>query len=562
MPLFSSGEYLRAIEKRAMAEVITKVLYPDDNHPEGKSLRLKQQYFFVSATVQSIVRQHRLEHGNVLDFAKYHMLHINDTHPALVIPELMRIFMDEDALSWDQAWNIVTNCVAYTNHTVLPEALERWQQELIISLLPRIWSILDEINRRWCAFISARMPQQTENMAIIWGGQVRMAQLCVCACCSVNGVSALHTEILCSDIFSGAYSLMPEKFKNVTNGVDHRRWLAQSNPQLAELLYELTGDFTLEPNKLKILENFEDDERVLARLHEIKVRNKERFAQYILREQGIMLNTNAVFDMQVKRLHEYKRQLLNVLNICRLYNMLRANPHMPFQPRCFIFAAKAASGYYAAKRIIRLICSLSQQINSDPVCQGKLQVLFLENYRVSLAEKLIPAADISEQISTAGKEASGTGNMKFMLNGAITIGTYDGANVEMFDILGDENMFLFGLNAQQTAALHCSGYDPGAFLERSDTLKAVFDMLNRGFSDGVSYRDITERLLLGANADEYLLLADFESYCAAHDKICEAYFDRITWQRMALHNIARAGVFSADRSIREYADKIWHVEHR
>ena len=564
MSLFSNGEYLRALERRAMAEVITKVLYPEDNHPEGKSLRLKQQYFFVSATVQSIVREHRKQYGTVKNFAEKHILHINDTHPALAIPELMRILMDEDGLSWDEAWSIVTRSFAYTNHTVLPEALERWPQELVASLMPRIWSILQEINNRWCARVGRLLPSSTAAMAVIWGGEVRMANLCVCACCAVNGVSALHSDILKKDIFPGAYSIMPEKFTNVTNGIDYRRWLCQSNPGLHELICSLIGDkYMTVPDELRKLERFSSDSGVLARMAAVKKENKLRFADLIKRTQGIVLNTDAVFDVQVKRLHEYKRQLLNVLHICRLYSELLSDPGREFLPRTFIFGAKAASGYAAAKQIIRLICSLSRQINSDPVCRDRLQVFFLENYNVSMAEPLFPASDISEQISTAGKEASGTGNMKFMMNGCVTIGTLDGANVEMHDVLGDDNMFIFGLDAAGAASLLRSGYDPGTYLRRSESLKNTFDMLSRGFSDGVSYRDIVDRLMLGGSRpDEYLLLADYESYCQTHDRIDEAYKDRARWQRMALINTARSGIFAADRSIRSYADYIWHVPHR
>ena len=539
MSYYSRGEYLKAVEQQAMAEVIAKVLYPDDNHYEGKSLRLKQQYFFVSATVQSIVRQHRAQYGTLRNFHEKHVIQINDTHPTLVIPELMRILLDVEGYSWNDAWNIVTHTVAYTNHTVLAEALERWPQGLIENLLPRIW----------------------------WNGEVRMANLCVCACYAVNGVSALHSEILKQDVFHDAYTMRPEQFKNVTNGVDHRRWLSQINPKLDALVKECTGgdDYLLHPEAIRGLEKYKDDQSVLSQLEAIKKENKRRFAAYVARESGVVLNTDAVFDVQVKRLHEYKRQLLNVLHIIHLYNQLRDNPNMEFTPQTFLFGAKAAPGYHVAKKIIQLINSLSAQINADPICKDKLQVVFLENYRVSLAEKLMPASEISEQISTAGKEASGTGNMKFMMNGALTIGTLDGANVEMHQQLGDENIFLFGLTADQVVQLKNQGYIPANYYNSNPAIKRVLDQIRAGFGDGVDYNDIADRLLIGAGgspADEYLLLADFDSYCQAHRRAIETYADRKLWNQMSLINIARSGIFAADRSIRDYASDIWHVPTR
>ena len=566
MSLFSQGEYLRAIEQRAMAEVLAKVLYPDDNHYEGKSLRLKQQYFFVSATIQSILANHRAMYGTVKNFAAKHVIQINDTHPALVIPELMRILMDEDGLGWDEAWEIVTNCVAYTNHTVLSEALERWPQGLVESLLPRIWTILDEINRRYIASLTIQLNgdmSRVSRMAIIWDGEVRMANLCICACFSVNGVSALHSEILRKDLFVDAAALTPLRFKNVTNGIDHRRWLTQSNPGLHTLIHDLCGDdYLTHAGQLKKLERYKDDSAVLSRLDQIKRENKLRFAEYLQKSSGIQLNTDAVFDVQVKRLHEYKRQLLNVMHICYLYNRLRDDPNQDFLPRTFIFGAKAAAGYAVAKRIIRLICSLSQQINNDPICKDKLQVFFLENYRVSLAEHLIPASEVSEQISTAGKEASGTGNMKFMMNGALTIGTMDGANVKIFETVGPENMFLFGLHADEVAAKR-KNYDPNTYFYSDGDIRRVLERFSDGFDDGVSYSDITQKLLFGAGgpADEYMLLADFASYRDAQSRLAAAYPDRSAWNRCALLNIARSGIFAADRSIANYADDIWKVKH-
>ena len=562
MSLYSRGEYLKAVEQQAMAEVIAKVLYPDDNHYEGKSLRLKQQYFFVSATVQSIVKQHRAQYGTLRNFHEKHVIQINDTHPTLVIPELMRILLDVEGYSWDEAWYIVTHTVCYTNHTVLAEALERWPQALIQDLLPRIWQILKEIAHRYQRELEGRYggdQDKIANMAIIWGGEVRMANLCVCACQYINGVSALHSDILKRDVFRDAYLAQPDKFKNVTNGIDHRRWLSQINPRLDALIRECTGGdrYLLHPESLRDLEKYRDDQSVLQRLEEIKGENKRRFASYVARESGVLLNTDAVFDVQVKRLHEYKRQLLNVLHIVHLYNQLRDNPSMDFTPQVFLFGAKAAPGYHVAKEIIQLINSLADQINSDPVCKDRLQVVFLENYRVSLAEKLMPASEISEQISTAGKEASGTGNL--------TIGTLDGANVEMHQQLGDENIFLFGLTADQVAERRRQGYRSLDYYQQNQAIKRVIDQISAGFRDKVTYTDLTNRLLFGAGgspADEYMLLADFDSYCAAHRRSLEVYANRLRWNQMSLINIARSGIFAADRSIRDYARDIWHVPTR
>ena len=570
MSLYSRGEYLKAVEQQAMAEVIAKVLYPDDNHYEGKSLRLKQQYFFVSATAQSIVRQHRAQYGTLRNFHQKHVIQINDTHPTLVIPELMRILLDVEGYSWDEAWHIVTNTVCYTNHTVLAEALERWPQNLIESLLPRIWEILKEIAARYQRQLEGYFGgdmNRVSRMAIIWGGEVRMANLCVCACSAVNGVSALHSDILKRDVFHDAYLRQPDQFKNVTNGIDHRRWLSQINPKLDALIRECTGSdaYLLHPESISGLEKYKDDSAVLDRLESIKQENKRRFAGYVARESGIILNTDAIFDVQVKRLHEYKRQLLNVLHIVCLYQQLRDDPNMDFTPQTFLFGAKAAPGYHVAKQIIQLINSLAAQINADPVCKDKLQVVFLENYRVSLAEKLMPASELSEQISTAGKEASGTGNMKFMMNGALTIGTLDGANVEMHQQLGDENIFLFGLTADQVEERRRQGYRSLDYYQQDPVLKRVLDQISAGFSDGRAYTDLTNRLLFGGGggiADEYMLLADFDSYCQAHRRSLEVYKDRRAWDQKSLINIARSGIFAADRSIRDYARDIGHVPTR
>ena len=569
MNLFGQGEYLKASEEETMAETIAKVLYPEDNHIEGKSLRLKQQYFFVSATIQSITAKHLDTYGTLKNFHEKNVIQINDTHPTLVIPELMRILIDDTGMNWDDAWYITTRSVAYTNHTVLAEALERWPQTLMERRLPRIWQIIQEISNRWQRKVEDYYhdPAKTKRMAIIWDGEVRMANLCVCACQAINGVSALHSDILKRDVFRDAYQAQPDKFKNVTNGIDHRRWLSQINPKLDALIKDCTGgdQYLLHPDALRDFESFKDDPSVLQQLGAIKDENKRRFAAWVSRESGVILNTDAIFDVQVKRLHEYKRQLLNVLHIVHLYNQLQDNPNMDFRPQTFLFGAKAAPGYHVAKEIIQLINSLAAQIAKDPVCKDKLQVVFLENYRVSLAEKLMPASELSEQISTAGKEASGTGNMKFMMNGALTIGTLDGANVEMHQQLGDENIFLFGLTTDQVNQRKRDGYRSLDIYQQNQALKRVIDRITAGFGDGASYSSLTNRLLFGAGggmADEYMLLADFDSYCAAHQRALSTYADHQRWNQMSLINIARSGIFAADRSIRDYAQDIWHVPTR
>ena len=566
MQLFSQGQYLKANEERAMADSISTILYPEDNHYEGKSLRLKQQYFFVSATIQSITRKHIQQYGTLKNFHEKNVIQINDTHPTLVIPELMRILIDDAGMGWDEAWHITTHCVAYTNHTVLSEALEVWPQQLFETLLPRVWQILQEISRRWQQQVEEfyHDPVKTAKLAIIWDGGVRMANLCIAGSMAVNGVSALHSEILRKDLFKDACQMMPDKFKNVTNGIDHRRWVPQINPGLDGLLRDLIGEgYLTHPQELKKLEAYAGDKAVLERLEDIKKQNKLAFAAFARKHQGVVLNTDAIFDVQVKRLHEYKRQLLNALQIIYLYQRLQDDPSLDLPPQTFLFGAKAAPGYAVAKRIIHLINSLADQINSDPLCKDRLQVVFLENYRVSLAEVLMPASEVSQQISTAGKEASGTGNMKFMMNGALTLGTLDGANVEMHQVLGDENMFLFGLTADEAARLRQS-YDPYLLYTRDPVLHRVLDQLKTGFRDGVSYEDLYQRLLYGADcpADQYLLLADFASYCAASHRVVDTYADREKWNRMSLHNIARSGIFSADRSIADYADTIWHVPYK
>ena len=567
MKLFSQGQYLHAAEERAMADAISQVLYPEDNHYEGKSLRLKQQYFFVSATIQSIVRKHIQQYGTVKNFHEKNVIQINDTHPTLVIPELMRILVDDAGMDWDEAWHIVTHCVAYTNHTVMAEALEVWPQQLFETLLPRVWQILQEIARRWQQQVEDfyHDPAKTAKLAIIWDGGVRMANLCIAGSMAVNGVSALHSEILRKDLFKDACRMMPDKFKNVTNGIDHRRWVSQINPGLDSLIRDLTGGdgYLTHPMDLKKLEQYVGDTSVLARLDDIKKANKQAFADFAKKQQGVVLNTDAIFDVQVKRLHEYKRQLLNVLQIIYLYQRLQDDPDLSIPPQTFLFGAKAAPGYAVAKRIIHLINSLADQVNSDPLCRDRLQVVFLENYRVSLAEMLMPASEVSQQISTAGKEASGTGNMKFMINGALTVGTLDGANVEMHELLGDENMFLFGLKADEVEHLRHT-YDPQLLYQRDPVLRRAVDTLKTGFRDGVTYEDIWQRLLADTDgpADQYMVLADFAAYCDAESRMRHTYEDRNRWNAMSLTNIARSGVFAADRAIAQYADTIWHVPYK
>ena len=567
MKLFSQGQYLHAAEERAMADAISQVLYPEDNHYEGKSLRLKQQYFFVSATIQSIVRKHIQQYGTVKNFHEKNAIQINDTHPTLVIPELMRILVDDAGMDWDEAWHIVTHCVAYTNHTVMAEALEVWPQQLFETLLPRVWQILQEIARRWQQQVEDfyHDPAKTAKLAIIWDGGVRMANLCIAGSMAVNGVSALHSEILRKDLFKDACRMQPDKFKNVTNGIDHRRWVSQINPGLDSLIRDLTGGdgYLTHPMELKKLEQYVGDTSVLARLDDIKKANKQAFADFAKKQQGVVLNTDAIFDVQVKRLHEYKRQLLNVLQIIYLYQRLQDDPDLSIPSQTFLFGAKAAPGYAVAKRIIHLINSLADQVNSDPLCRDRLQVVFLENYRVSLAEMLMPASEVSQQISTAGKEASGTGNMKFMINGALTVGTLDGANVEMHELLGDENMFLFGLKADEVEHLRHT-YDPQLLYQRDPVLRRAVDTLKTGFRDGVTYEDIWQRLLTDTDgpADQYMVLADFAAYCDAESRMRHTYEDRNRWNAMSLTNIARSGVFAADRAIAQYADTIWHVPYK
>ena len=566
LDLFDKGEYHKAVEQENLAKNIVEVLYPNDNHYAGKELRLKQQYFFISASIQAAIAKFKKAHSNLHDLPKKVTFQLNDTHPTMTVAELMRILVDEENLSWDEAWDITTHTCAYTNHTIMAEALEKWPMELFSRLLPRIYQIVEEINKRYCAALIERFgndPQKIRDMAIIADGQIRMAYLAIVGSHSVNGVAALHTEILKKQELKNFYEIYPEKFNNKTNGITQRRWLGHANKKLADLITKTIGNgWITELTELEKLLPYAEDENFRRRFMEIKKANKVALAKYIKETKGIDINPDSIFDIQVKRLHEYKRQLLNVLHIIALYQKLQDDPNAITQPHTFLFGAKAAPGYAVAKRIIRLINSLADQIDHDPICKDKLQVVFLENYRVSLAEQLMPASEVSQQISTAGKEASGTGNMKFMMNGALTIGTLDGANVEMHQQVGDENIFLFGLKAQEVSEKKQKGYRAYEYYMRDGVLKAVVDQLTQGYGDGVSYSDLANRLLFGANggpADEYMLLADFQSYREAHERAGQAYRDPKRWNQMALLNIAKSGVFAADRSIREYAQNIWHV---
>lgn len=563
MNLFSQGQYVQALQKNTDAEVISKVLYPSDDHDEGKLLRLSQQYFLVSATLQNIISDHLTTYGSLYNFADKVAIHINDTHPALCIPELMRIFMDVYSYSWDAAWSIVTRVVSYTNHTVLPEALEKWNVDLFRLKLPRIYMIVEEINRRLCADLWNMYPgdwDRISRMAIVGYSQIRMANLSVAGSHMVNGVSRLHSEILKKSVFHDYYKAMPYKFTNVTNGIAHRRWLCYSNPGLSALLDETIGDgYRHDPEKLSDFAAYANDASVLARLAEIKAENKRRFCAKLLEKGGVAVDPASIFDVQVKRMHEYKRQLLNVLKIVTYMNELRANPNADIAPTTFFFGGKAAPGYYMAKDIIKLIWSLGQEIERDPKLREIIRVVYLEDYNVSTAEILMPASDISEQISLAGKEASGTGCMKFMINGALTIGTMDGANVEMAEAVGADNIFIFGLRAEEVDELWKNGYSSLSYYQGNDRLRGVMDALGRGFA-GNSFANIVGYLLYGHGvSDPYMCLADYDSYLAVSDAMRKTYADRTAWQKKSLVNIARAGHFAADRSIREYAENIWHI---
>ncbi len=567
MSAFSRGDYAKALESNTIAEVISKVLYPADEHIEGKTLRLRQQYFFVSASLQSVVNAHLKKYGTLDNFADKAAIHINDTHPALCVPELMRILMDEHGYGWDDAWKITTETLTYTNHTVMSEALERWSEHLFNQQLPRIYQIVCEINRRLMLLLNEKYAgdiPKIEYMAVIANGEVRMANLCLTACHTVNGVSKLHSDILTQSIFHDYYNIMPEKFTNVTNGIAYRRWLCQSNPELTDYLSELIGnDFKKDATKLEGLLKYYDNKEVLEKLAEIKHKNKVRLADYIAKTNGIKVNPDSIFDIQIKRLHEYKRQLLNVLHIIYLYNRLKENPNLDIPARTFVFAAKASSGYFMAKQIIRLIHAVADLVNADPAIQNKIKVVFIEDYKVSLAEIIIPAADISEQISIAGKEASGTGNMKLMINGAVTIGTMDGANVEIFEQVGADNMFLFGMTADQVEDLWRRGYNPVNYYNENKELKEVIDMLDSG-ALGATFPDIKKALLTNSNgvADAYMTLADFADYVRAQNLVSETYKDKTKFGNMSLINIAKAGIFSSDRAVLEYANNIWHTDNK
>lgn len=565
MKLFSQGDYLRCMQEENEAEVISKVLYPADNHYEGKSLRLKQQYFLVSASLQNIVKDHKHRYGPLSLLPQQAAIHINDTHPALAIPELMRILMDENGFTWDDAWNITTNTFAYTNHTVMAEALETWQEDLIARRLPRIHMIIKEINRRFCEDLWNRYPGQhqlIDSMSVISNGTVRMANLSVIGSHSVNGVSALHSDILKNSVFNGFYQLWPNKFTNVTNGIAHRRWLCQSNPELCSLLNDCIGDgYVKDANELSKFKKFENDKSVLKQLSEIKQLKKKQFVDYAYRKEGVIIDPDSVFDVQAKRMHEYKRQLLNVMNIISLYSDLKDNPDLDVLPQTFIFGAKAAPGYLMAKQIIKLICYLSEDIKRHPKIHEKLNVVYMEDYNVTMAEKLMPASEVSEQISLAGKEASGTGNMKFMINGAITIGTLDGANVEMSEAVGEDNIFIFGLRADEVEEMWTKGYNASLYYNQDNRLRRIIEALIKGFN-GESFSDMANYLLTGTPvADPYMCMADFESYYATQKKVKEMYaHDKQQWAKISLNNIAASGFFSADRSIKEYAENIWNLK--
>lgn len=564
MQSFSQGDYARAVARDTQAEMITKVLYPNDNHAEGKSLRLKQQYLLVSAAMQNIVKDHIANYKDLHTLPEHSAIHINDTHPALCIPELMRILMDEHNFSWDDAWSVVKESCAYTNHTVLSEALESWPEDLIQRTLPRLYSIIQEINRRFCneSFESCRDLDKVSKMAIMAYSQIKMANLAVVGSHNVNGVSALHSDILKKDLFNDFYTLNPSKFGNVTNGIAHRRWLCQSNPQLSKLIKDCIGDgFIKDASCLEKFADFADDKSVLNELGKIKAEKKKEFSDFLLKNSGIKINPETRFDVHVKRLHEYKRQLLNALKIISMYVDLRINPDMEFTPQTFIFGAKAAPGYYTAKEVIKLIYMLGQEIDKQPKIREKLRVVFLDNYCVTTAEKLIPSAEISQQISLAGKEASGTGNMKLMINGALTVGTLDGANVEMYESVGADNIFIFGLKENEVARLWQTGYNSTQYYLNSQKLKGVVDALNVGFN-GVAFSNIANYLLRGATvADPYMCFVDFKDYLKVCSVMDKTYADKDKWNRMSLINIAKAGRFAADRAIKEYADNIWHMSN-
>ena len=567
---FDKGDYQKAVEQENLARTICEVLYPNDNHMAGKELRLKQQYFFVSASIQRAVMKYMEKHDDIRKIHEKVVFQLNDTHPTVTVAELMRILMDEYNLSWDEAWDVTTKSCAYTNHTIMSEALEKWPLELFSRLLPRIYQIIEEINRRFVLQIQAAYPDdnsKVEKMAIIYDGQVKMAHLAIAAGFSVNGVAKLHTEILKHQELKDFYEMMPEKFNNKTNGITQRRFLLHGNPLLAQWITDKIGDDWITNLKhINELSVYADDELSQKEFMNIKYKNKVRLAKYIKEHNGIEVDPRSIFDVQVKRLHEYKRQLLNILHVMYLYNKLKQNPGMDFYPRTFIFGAKASAGYMRAKSIIKLINSVGDVINNDASINGKIKVVFIENYRVSNAEIIFAAADVSEQISTASKEASGTGNMKFMLNGALTLGTMDGANVEIVDEVGEENAFIFGLSSDEVIAYEHNGqYNPRDIYNSDADIRAVLTQLVDGtYSQGnfEEFRDIYNSLLdgQGGRPDMYFILKDFRSYAEAQERVEAAYKDEKKWARSAMLNTAKSGKFSSDRTIKEYAKEIWHLD--
>jgi len=561
MKLFNEGAYMRAVEQNAMAEVISKVLYPADDHVEGKSLRLKQQYFLVSASIQDIVKNHLRVYGTLDNLPDMAAIHINDTHPALSVPELMRLMLDECGYSWDDAWSIVNRTIAYTNHTVMREALECWPLELFKRRLPRIYQIVCEIDNRYRALVWEQFhdAERVERMAVIANDQVRMANMCVMASHKVNGVSRLHSDILCKTVFNDFYSQSPQKFVNVTNGIAHRRWLCQANPRLSSLITELIGDeYVLHAENLKKLNKYKNDKAVLGRLEEIKRQNKQDLAAHVKALTGAVINPDSMFDVQVKRLHEYKRQHLNALHILSDYLAIKEKGPAGFTPTTYIFGAKAAPGYFVAKQIIQFICKLGEMIDRDPVARELIKIVYLEDYNVTTAELLMPAAEVSEQISLCGTEASGTGNMKLMLNGAVTLGTLDGANVEIFEAVGKDNMFLFGLTTEQVDDLRRIGYNPREYYNNNAVLRSAIDRFCLDIG-GMQFTGLADNL---QNTDYYMAMADFASYSEARGRIYTAYADKTLWNGMSLCNIAGAGRFAADRAIEDYARLIWNLDDK
>lgn len=565
---FNEGNYQKAAEEELLANTMTDVLYPADEHYQGKELRLRQQYFFISATIQRVIARFKQKHSDFSLLPEKVAFQLNDTHPSVAVAELMRVLVDENDVPWNQAWEITQKVCAYTNHTIMSEALEKWPMELFSRLLPRIYQIVEEINRRFCLELTERYgsdPEKIRNMAIIADGQIRMAYLAIVGSHSVNGVAALHTEILKNQELKDFYDLYPEKFNNKTNGITQRRWLLHANPGLAELISEKIGKgWITNLDELEKILPYAEDKEFCRRFMEIKRENKVRLADYIMKTKGIEINPDSIFDIQVKRLHEYKRQLLNILHVIGLYNQLKMNPGMDIVPRTFIFGAKAAAGYRRAKLIIKLINSVAEVVNNDPVINGKIKVVFMENYRVSVAERLMPAADVSEQISTAGKEASGTGNMKFMLNGALTIGTMDGANVEICEEVGMDNIFIFGMSAKEVQRKYQGGYDPWTVYNMNQEVRMALNSLINGTFDPDTnlFRELYDALLngFGGRADEYFVLEDYADYARAQKDINAAYRDTDKWAKMAITNVAKSGKFSSDRTIRQYAEEIWDLK--